>query len=530
MRDSSHGGGPDGAINSIAPHPDGRIVIGGWFKNVSGISCAHVARLNADGSLDRTFEREAGLNAAVFASVMQSGGKVVIVGGFTNVADKTCQRIARLNPDGTVDASFNLNSGMDQWVHAVALQADGKILVGGGFEHVAGVPRRHIARLEADGTLDPSFDPGAGADSYVRQIVVDKHGDVIVAGPFTRFNQVARSGIARLHGNRPAEKLGAGEKATEQTTANEAAKAKPLAAARATLQNETRTVKPETKRKAESGSVSLDYGLYIHFGIETFTGGADAEHLGKVPASRYAPTGLDVRGWARTARQAGMSFAVLTAKHEAGFCLWDSQDYSHDVASSPVTRDVVAEFVAACQAEGIRPGIHYSVPDAHNEGKTGRGPVNAPYFDLIKHHITELHTKYLSLRLQLFDPAARFSAAQFQELCRSIKRLNPPCAILMYNPNVGNRFDPQNEFNKVYVVWGTVNKENSGFWSPNALLNPPSALYEHYAQTMAQGRAFLLNVGPDRAGRIPDEYSAVLMRLKDLIERNRPKLQVPPAQ
>ena len=78
---------------------------------------------------------------------------------------------------------------------------------------------------------------------------------------------------------------------------------------------------------------NLKYGLYIHFGITTF---ANPGEQGQIPAERFAPaTPLDERAWAHAAREAGMTSAVLTAKHESGFCLWDSPGYGYDEAQSP---------------------------------------------------------------------------------------------------------------------------------------------------------------------------------------------------
>ena len=113
---------------------------------------------------------------------------------------------------------------------------------------------------------------------------------------------------------------------------------------------------------AEPSSASpppFKYGLYVHFDISTFAGyrGPEAKDIGAVTTERYAPTGLDVAGWARTAKQAGMDCAVLTVKHEAGFCLWDAADYDYDVAGSPVKTDVLAEFISACNAEALLRGV-----------------------------------------------------------------------------------------------------------------------------------------------------------------------------
>jgi len=99
----------------------------------------------------------------------------------------------------------------------------------------------------------------------------------------------------------------------------------------------------------------LKYGMFLHFGISTFEG---AEHSrGQAPSTTYAPTQLDVRQWIQTARQAGMKYAVLTAKHVGGHCLWDSSNYDYDVATSGDKTDVVAEFMKACKEEDIKPPL-----------------------------------------------------------------------------------------------------------------------------------------------------------------------------
>lgn len=262
---------------------------------------------------------------------------------------------------------------------------------------------------------------------------------------------------------------------------------------------------------------SFKYGLYLHFDISTFAGYIGAENIGRALPERYAPTNLDVRSWIRMAKQAGMDFAVLAVKHEAGFCLWDSKDYDYDVASSPVKTDVVAQFVNACKVEGIKPGVHYSIPDAHNEGEVrSKGPVDSLYFDQIKKHTVELHTRYPDIRLELFDGTRRLSQEQLRELTETVKRLNPQCEIWgSMNEGLGTRYG----CNTINIGW---------FWSPTAQLTPTQQLFEHYFQARArEGLPFLLNAAPDRSGRIPEQYVAVLMELKGMIEQNPSQSQTP---
>lgn len=256
------------------------------------------------------------------------------------------------------------------------------------------------------------------------------------------------------------------------------------------------------------------YGLYVHFDISTFAGYqvGGTTNTGHVPPERYAPTSLDVAGWIRTAQQAGMDCAVLTVKHEAGFCMWDAADYDYDVASSPVKTDVLAAFITACKAGGIIPGIHYSIPDAHNEGVVlFKGPVGAEYFEFIRKQTRELHTRYPDIRVHVFDMAYRLSKSQQMELTQMVKELNPSCAVL---------FDLGKPAASKYAS-DTVNK--NWLWSPDAELASAQKLYEKYSKMRSSGWSFLLNVGPDPSGRIPDSYTAVLMSVKELIGQNPPQ-------
>ena len=161
----------------------------------------------------------------------------------------------------------------------------------------------------------------------------------------------------------------------------------------------------------------LRFGCSFHFGLPTFTG--DDYDVGAVPATTYNPTHLDVRQWIACAHDLGARYAVLVAKYMSGFCLWDSEGYDYDVAASSNHTDVVAAFVAACKEFGIMPGFYYCILDPHNEGKFDWDAKILPqYFELIKHHVTELHSRYPGTGYQLFrhhmeaDPGAETGTLQ----------------------------------------------------------------------------------------------------------------------
>jgi uncharacterized delta-60 repeat protein len=190
---------PNNYVLSIALQPDGKALIGGGFSFVNNTERNRIARLNADGTLDTAFNPDVGSFpwGGVFSIVLQSDGKILIGGDFTSVGGITRNRIARLNADGTFDTGFNPNANSP--VQPIAVQPDGKILIGGQFTSVGGTARNRIARLNADGTLDTGFDPNA--NSTANSIAVQPDGKIIVGGQFTTVGGTARNYIARLNTN-----------------------------------------------------------------------------------------------------------------------------------------------------------------------------------------------------------------------------------------------------------------------------------------------------------------------------------------
>ncbi len=186
-------------VDEFHVHTDGRILVRGRFLGYNGITRRTLAQMMPDGELDSSFDPGIGPGGGLpLGMAVQPDGQIVIAGHFTSYAGVPRNRIARLNTDGTLDGTLDPDGGADSWVHCVALQPDGKILIGGIFSAYNGTPRARIARLNADGSLDTTFDPGAGADNTVSAILPLPDGTVLISGSFNTFNGVPRYRIARL--------------------------------------------------------------------------------------------------------------------------------------------------------------------------------------------------------------------------------------------------------------------------------------------------------------------------------------------
>ncbi len=195
------GTGANAPVNSISIQSDGKIIIGGEFTSFNGIARNYIARLNVDGSLDASFDPGSGANGFVYTTTIQSDGKIIAGGGFTTYNGTASNYIVRLNANGTLDAAFNTGIGANATVRTIALQSDGKIIMAGDFTSFNGITRSSIARLNANGALDASFDPGSGTNATVRTTTIQSDGKIIIGGDFTTFNGTARNRIARLTAN-----------------------------------------------------------------------------------------------------------------------------------------------------------------------------------------------------------------------------------------------------------------------------------------------------------------------------------------
>jgi alpha-L-fucosidase len=307
---------------------------------------------------------------------------------------------------------------------------------------------------------------------------------------------------------------------------------------------------------------SLKYGMFLHFGMATFTGRADENAMenSAEPSKTYAPKTLDVDQWIRVARDAGMKYAVLTAKHSAGHCLWDSKvlfrgkEFDHDVATSGNRTDVVAEYVKACKKHKITPGLYWCLLDFRNNSfnparQWFADKLPEDYYQFAQDQLAELIKNYPEVSYYWLDIPRAASAEQSSFLYDMIKRLRPRTVVLFNHGLV----PPQGSLTigTSQAAWPTdvLNTERypcspgqftaeqtwqdrsykvgyehcdclakHWFWCEGDMPRPIYELSRVYRDVIAGGGNLLLDVAPDREGRIPDSSVKALMQLKQAID------------
>ncbi len=193
-------------VQSAALQSDGKVLVGGWFPSGSD-AATNLVRLNKDGSLDAGYSPTFNLFGTVLGISLQSDGKAVILGEFNNVSGLTRYGCARLNHDGSVDKGFEIrDAGADRFslggrLQSVAIQADQKILLGGMFSGTGTGWRSCLARFRADGTPDPSFTLAEAQSGDLGALAVQADGKILIGGGFASYDGLPRRGIVRLNGS-----------------------------------------------------------------------------------------------------------------------------------------------------------------------------------------------------------------------------------------------------------------------------------------------------------------------------------------
>ncbi len=192
---------PVRALAASPTLPGEQVYVGGDFLNIGRFRIGGVARLTAAGQVDPAFDPGSGPGRSVHALLVasSSGGERILAGGtFTNWSGTGARHLVRLLADGSPDPTWLGRAQPNGAVHALVRAADGSIYLAGAFTEVDGLPRRRVARLDAEGQLDPAFDPEPGADAGVLALGVDAAGQAFLAGSFTSFQDAIVGRYARV--------------------------------------------------------------------------------------------------------------------------------------------------------------------------------------------------------------------------------------------------------------------------------------------------------------------------------------------
>ncbi|MGE7827573.1 alpha-L-fucosidase [Paenibacillus sp. NPDC093718] len=304
-------------------------------------------------------------------------------------------------------------------------------------------------------------------------------------------------------------------------------------------------IKPTLRQLEYQG---WEFGMFLHFGLRTFYEGYVDFDKRPMSPSEFNPVQLDCEQWIRTAKESGMNYAVLTAKHHDGFSNWPSKYSSFTVAESPWkegTGDVVKEFVAACRKYDVKPGLYYSPFDGSADfyNQDARA-----YDDYFVNQITELLGDYGDIDILWFDGCgSEGHEYDWARIIGEIRRLQPNILIFnMGDPNfrwVGNEdgiapipcwnVTDATEFSILTQqkdalgghIWlpaeCDVQMRANWFYSDRDehTVKSLDQLMGLYYYSVGRGANLLLNIGPDREGLLPAKDTAQLQAMGNEIRR-----------
>lgn len=198
--DFNTGTGFNGKVYSSHIQSDGKIIIGGNFTSYNGAPIGRLIRLNNDGSHDTTFNTSQAASSGIINQIVQqSDGKIIIVGSFTKYDGTTVNRIARILPNGNLDSGFLTGLGAPANINSIEIQTDGKIILAGNFIKFNGIDVNRIIRLNPDGSMDTTFNIGTGFNQDINTMVLQSDGRIIIGGDFTDYNSIVANRITRLN-------------------------------------------------------------------------------------------------------------------------------------------------------------------------------------------------------------------------------------------------------------------------------------------------------------------------------------------
>ncbi|MFB7224990.1 alpha-L-fucosidase [Streptomyces sp. NPDC056227] len=262
------------------------------------------------------------------------------------------------------------------------------------------------------------------------------------------------------------------------------------------------------------------FGMFLHFNMSTYqnTQWADPD----ASPALFNPTDLDPKQWAQSMKDAGMTFGVLTAKHHDGFALWPTKYSDHDVAASPYKNgkgDIVREYVDAMHANGLKVGLYFSIWDRHNGNST----------ELVQNQLRELLTKYGPIDYLWFDGWGwhiPYSQIPYQPVRDMIRRVSPR-TVVANNDHFGTLQTTDVIIYEVPIegmppasndrpIDASATMDTNSTWFHTTSTGAPRSTDDitgNLAKATAGNALLLLNVGPDRSGRIPQDY---VSRLKEV--------------
>ncbi len=276
--------------------------------------------------------------------------------------------------------------------------------------------------------------------------------------------------------------------------------------------------------------LSQKYGMFIHFGYPTYPGPTPTHGTN---VNRVNPVQLNTDQWAHAAKAGGMKYGVLTTKHHSGFALWDSNQSTLDIASGswyanqPAGQgDIVKRYADSFRSRGLGVGLYYSVLDRVNGINASADSVTATNY--VKAELTQLLTNYGQIDLLWtdgWDWSVGYAAVDYQQVYDHIKAISPNTLLLENNHN-------QNLDNTDVVVWevpisgmppanntlpaeasDTIRTSGWHYQSPEKDLRSTAFLVDRGRQANNRNANYLLNVGPNPDGLIPQEE---VDRLRDV--------------
>lgn len=315
------------------------------------------------------------------------------------------------------------------------------------------------------------------------------------------------------------------------------------------------------------------FGMFIHWGLYAIPARGEwvrsEERMPSDIYDRYAqefdPKHCDVRQWVRTAKNAGMKYAILTAKHHDGFCLFDTAYTDFKSTNTAAGRDFVREFVDACREYGLRVGLYFSIIDWRHPDFPHYGDKNHPmrsdpaysnenrdfdrYLEFMHGQVRELCTNYGKLDILWFDFSydhMRGEAWKATKLIEMVRPLQPDVIIdnrlevsgegfgslaeCKPTPYHGDFVSPEQiipphglqDAQGAPLIWESCVTMNNhwGYHSTDRYFKPASMLIRKLVECVSKGGNMLLNVGPDAHGRIPEESLEILAQIGAWMDKN----------